>query len=212
VAAYGALGEAVFLEMFGDPVRNEKGWTKDIIKNIGRVTTGNTPSRADSDNFGDAIEWIKTGNINVPAVYLTESEEGLSDSGKLKARIVQRGAILVTCIAGSKSVIGNASVVDREVAFNQQINAFHDFSGEPLFFYYQFLLSKSYVQSFSTDGMKGIITKGRFEQIEFILPPLPLQHQFAARIREIEGLKAKAELALLEADGLFGGVMGEVFG
>jgi type I restriction enzyme S subunit len=34
--------KSVFLEMFGDPVRNEKGWNKPELKAFGKISTGNT--------------------------------------------------------------------------------------------------------------------------------------------------------------------------
>src|SRR5690606_1494317 len=30
---YDELAQAIFIEMFGDPVKNEKGWSKDLLKN-----------------------------------------------------------------------------------------------------------------------------------------------------------------------------------
>ena len=42
----------------------------------------------------------------------------------------------MTCIAGSLNTIGNIALADRDVAFNQQINAFIPTQYEPLFLYY----------------------------------------------------------------------------
>src|SRR5690606_20542652 len=39
------LLKSVFLEMFGDPVRNEKGWEKMAIGTFAKIGTGSTPSR-----------------------------------------------------------------------------------------------------------------------------------------------------------------------
>jgi type I restriction enzyme S subunit len=52
--------------MFGDPVKNEKGWEVKSIREFGKISTGNTPSRAESKNYNsNYIEWIKTDNIEV---------------------------------------------------------------------------------------------------------------------------------------------------
>ena len=71
------LARSVFLEMFGDPVTNPKGWEKSKLKNIGEIITGNTPSRNIMEYYGNYIEWIKTDNINTPHLYLTKAEEYL---------------------------------------------------------------------------------------------------------------------------------------
>ncbi len=105
IAQLDILTQAIFLEMFGDPVVNPKGWLRKSIKEIGEVITGNTPSRANPDFYGTAIEWIKSDNINTPHYYLTQAEEGLSELGKAVARTAPAGSILVTCIAGTLLVV-----------------------------------------------------------------------------------------------------------
>jgi type I restriction enzyme S subunit len=208
---YNLLAQSVFLEMFGDPVINEKGWDKEPLKKLGKTITGNTPSRAVSEYYGNYIEWIKTDNINTPNMLLTKADEYLSKLGLTKARKVAKDAILVTCIAGSRRVIGNVSITDRLVSFNQQINAFEAFNGCPLFWYYQFILAKPYVQNNSTNGMKGIITKGKFEKMMFINPPIALQNEFADKIALIEQQKALAKQELQESEDLFNCLLQQAF-
>jgi hypothetical protein len=74
--------------MFGDPVTNPKGWPIVHLTGLGGVTTGNTPPRANPALYGDAIEWIKSDNINTPSHFLTHATEGLSLLGKQAGRVV----------------------------------------------------------------------------------------------------------------------------
>lgn len=156
------LLKSVFLEMFGDPVRNEKGWERPELKAFGQISTGNTPPRNDVENYdGQFIEWIKTDNITGDAVFVTPAAEHLSELGAKKARTVTAGALLVACIAGSVESIGRAALTNRVVSFNQQINAIQPGQDvNPLFMYGLFKLSRAYVQSHATKGMKKILTKG----------------------------------------------------
>lgn len=171
--------KSVFLEMFGDPMMNAKGLRKEPLGKFGRIVTGNTPSRSDPENFGTAIEWIKSDNVNTEGHYLTRAAEGLSLKGKELGRTVPCGSILVTCIAGSPASIGKAAIADRAVAFNQQINAIIPSDGVNLYFLYvQFLIAKSLVLKSSTNSMKGMISKGEFQKIDFIFPNLDQQNQF----------------------------------
>jgi len=208
---YDLLAQSIFLEMFGDPLINPKGWEKAPLKKLGKTTTGNTPSRAVPKYYGRFIEWIKTDNINTPNMYLTKAEEFLSEIGLTKARKVNEGAILVTCIAGSKRVIGNVAIANRLVSFNQQINAFEAFNSCYLFWYYHFILAKAYVQNNSTNGMKGIITKGKFEKMMFFNPPIEFQNQFAEKIALIEEQKELAKQELKESEDLFNCLLQKAF-
>ena len=163
---------ATFLDMFGDPVTNSKHLETVPIKEFGRIITGNTPSRAIPEYYGDEIEWIKSDNINTPLHYLTTAEEGLTNSGKAMGRIAMPGSVLVTCIAGSFNCIGNAAIANREVCFNQQINAIEPFQNfDTEFLYAQVLVGKKLIQGASTNSMKGMVSKGKFQEISFIRPP-----------------------------------------
>ena len=191
---YDELAQAIFIDMFGDPVKNENGWEVKRLSELGTVVTGNTPPRANDKNYGDYIEWIKTDNILLEKVYPVKAKEYLSESGSKLGRIVSSNSILVTCIAGSKKSIGNCCLTDRTVAFNQQINAFKNFDQfyKPTFLYRLFKEYQSYIQNSATDGMKKIITKSEFEKLAFIVPSLDLQETFAKKIELIHQLKAQA--------------------
>lgn len=175
------LLRSVFLEMFGDPNMNPKGWPTRTLGEIGVVTTGNTPPRANSGNFGTDIEWVKSDNLQGSSPYAQGATEGLSSLGRQRGRVAAAGSILVTCIAGSANSIGNAALIEREVAFNQQINAISPFTMDPYFLLFQLRIGKRLIQECSTKGMKGLVSKSRFEAIQ-IMEPLPdLQLAFRAK-------------------------------
>jgi len=195
---------SLFLRMFGDPVENPMGWERAKVSELGQVQTGNTPSRDEPENYGDYIEWIKSDNIPNNERYVTRSQEMLSMQGIRKARFVEPGSILVVCIAGSPTSIGNVALTDRRVSFNQQINAVTPFEDvDPLFLYGLFRIAKPLVQNSTTLGMKRIITKSKFEKLRLIKPPLPLQHQFAAQVHRFERLRAQQREAERQAEHLF---------
>ena len=211
LAQLDSLTQSLFLDMFGDPVVNTKAWATQSIASLGKVVTGNTPSRESPEYYGNAVEWIKSDNVNTPHYYLTKATESLSVAGKAVGRVVPPKSILVTCIAGSPDCIGNAAMTDREVAFNQQINAFVPTEIDPHFAYAHISIGKKLVQSASTNGMKGMVSKSRFEAIELMTPPLPLQQTFATRIQAIEALKATHRAALAQLDALFASLQQRAF-
>ncbi len=211
LALLDSLTQSLFLDMFGDPVANPKGWPVKPVSSLGKVVTGNTPSRDVSAYYGNSVEWIKSDNLNTPHYYVTKATEGLSEAGKAVGRVVPPNSILVTCIAGSPDCIGNAAMADREVSFNQQINAFIPVDLDAHFAYAQIVVGKKLIQGASTNGMKGMVSKSRFEAIEFMVPPLPLQQTFATRIASIEALKATHRRALAALDALFASLQQRAF-
>ena len=206
------LLQSTFLDMFGDPVTNPMGWDTSALGKVGKIITGNTPSRKRPEYYGRDIEWIKSDNINHPSFVLTEAEEGLSVAGRAVARTTPKGSILVTCIAGSPSCIGNAAIADREVAFNQQINAF--VPGERIVLWFAFAVfwvCKRLVQSASTNSMKGMVSKSAFAGIPIPIPPTSVQNRFAAIAESIERQKATQRGHLAELDTLFASLQSRAF-
>lgn len=205
------LAQSIFLEMFGDPLKNPLHWPVRQIGEIGKVATGNTPPRSNPEFYGAHIEWIKSDNINSPDDYLTRASEGLSEAGARLGRIAPVGSILVTCIAGSPDCIGNAAIADRPVAFNQQINALIPQLADTRFLYVQLLVGKKLIQQASTTGMKGIVSKSRFEAIKILVPPLALQREFARRVEAVERMKAAQRASVAELDALFASLQHRAF-
>ena len=212
IAKLDELVKARFVEMFGDPVSNQKKWPLFALGSRCELITGNTPSRAESENYGDFIEWIKSDNINTPNTYLTTAQEGFSEIGYKKGRSVEAGSILMTCIAGSISCIGNVAIADRKVAFNQQINAIVPKQDEVLFLYWLMLLAKPIIHSPINMSLKGILSKGQLSEMKFPIPPLDLQHQFAAFVAQTDQQKLTIQHSLAQLELLKKALMQKYFG
>ena len=189
---YDTLIKSRFIEMFGDPVQNPMGWEVRKLKETTDIITGNTPSRKDKENYGAFIEWIKTDNIT-DKTYITTAAEYLSEKGEMLGRTVEAGSILMACIAGSLRSIGRVALTDRKVSFNQQINAIVPKKYNSLFLYALFQNTQSYAQSTVNMALKGILSKGKLEELEYILPPIELQNNFAAFVQQIDKSKFEIE-------------------
>lgn len=183
------LIQSIFLDMFGDPMTNPRGLPRRPLGEWGRVTTGNTPPRVEVDNYGLGVEWIKSDNLSSGAMYASRAAERLSPTGEEKARVVPAGSILVTCIAGSPNSIGNCALVDRPVAFNQQINALTLQSADPHFVWAQLRVGKGLIQEKSTGGMKGLVNKSAFSSVHLLDAPQEEQLRFAKLIGAVDAAR-----------------------
>lgn len=206
------LIKARFVELFGEPRSNTLGFKKKRLKDTCKVITGNTPSRAESDYYGDYVEWIKTDNIVSGVLNPTQATESLSEKGMDVGRIVEKDSILMACIAGSIASIGRVCVTDRTVAFNQQINAIVPMQYNVLFLYVLLQMSKDYLVKDINMALKGILSKSKLEEKEFIVPPMELQGQFADFVEQTDKSKVVVQKALDEAQTLFDSLMQEYFG
>ena len=183
------ISKARFVEMFGDIKANPYGFEKMALKDTCTVITGNTPSRSVPEYYGDSIEWIKTDNIVSGRLSPSQALEYLSDEGIKVGRTVEKGAILMACIAGSVESIGRVCVTDRKVAFNQQINAIVPEDYDTLFLYTMLQLSKEYLVEEINMALKGILSKSKLEGKEFIVPSIEQQEQFVPFVAQVNKSK-----------------------
>lgn len=183
------LMKARFVELFGDPRSNPFGFEKKRLKDTCKVITGNTPSRAIAEYYGDYIEWIKTDNIVSGILNPTQATESLSEKGMNVGRTVEKDSILMACIAGSIASIGRVCITDRTVGFNQQINAVVPEQYNILFLYVLFQMSKDYLVEDINMALKGILSKSKLEEKEFIIPPMDLQEQFSDFVKQVNKSK-----------------------
>lgn len=206
------LVKARFVEMFGEPKENSKGYSKRQLKETCKVITGNTPSRSVNEYYGKHIEWIKTDNIVSNRINPTVATEFLSEEGLAVSRTVEKGSILMACIAGSVSSIGRVCITDRKVAFNQQINAIVPNNYNVLFLYVMLQISKEYLIEGINMALKGILSKSKLEEKTFIVPPMEVQEKFAAFVKQVNKSKNAIQKALDESQLLFDSLMQKYFG
>lgn len=212
MAVLDGLIKARFVELFGDPRSNPYGFGKKLLRDTCKVVTGNTPSRSVEAYYGDYVEWIKTDNIVSGLLNPTKATESLSEEGMKVGRTVEKGSILMACIAGSIASIGRVCVTDRRVAFNQQISAIVPEEYNILFLYVLLQLSKEYLVEEINMALKGILSKSKLEEKEFIVPPMELQEQFADFVHQVDKSKVVVQKALDEAQILFDSLMQKYFG
>lgn len=195
-----AFAKATFLDMFGDPQTNPKVWQLEKLGIVGKIVTGNTPSRSVKEYYNSQfIEWIKTDNIDKNSIYAAKAKEFLSEEGAKKGRIVNEGSLLIACIAGSLNSIGKACITNRRVAFNQQINAITPKECiDIIYLYYLIQAMNNAIIDFASTGMKHILSKSTMEQIPIPVPPLTLQQSFASKVTAVEEAKTSLKSQIAE--------------
>lgn len=139
---------------------------KCFIKDLGRVSTGNTPSKKEEAFYdSDDIGFVKPDIISDSEItYIEDTQEYLSESARKKARIVPINSVFVTCI-GSIGKVGIAK--NKEFAFNQQINAIEPNEKVlPEYLAYCLFYNKKQLADTANAPVVPIINKTQFELFE----------------------------------------------
>lgn len=136
------------------------------LKDLGKISTGNTPSKHVSEFYNsEDIGFVKPDIISEQQIdYIENTTEYLAEAARNKARIAKKNAVFVTCI-GSIGKIG--IVKSKELAFNQQINAIE--SNEkilPKYLAYGIFANRRRLQAISNAPVVPIINKTQFGEFE----------------------------------------------
>ena len=163
-------------------------WCWSRLCSLGITQTGNTPSKSHPEYIGYDIAFITPGDISEGQICYTN--QALSNIGKEVARVCEKGSVLQVCIGGS---IGKAAITNREISFNQQINAI-----TPILCVTEYIFDAIQSAHFIAD-MKDqaggtatpIINKSTWDNLLIPVPPLEEQQRIADKIEELmSALKA----------------------
>jgi type I restriction enzyme S subunit len=156
-----------------------ESWKWVRLCQVGITQTGNTPSKTHPEYLGTDIPFISPGDIQHNTIFY--GKQALSLLGKQVARVGCVGTILQVCIGGS---IGKGAIADREVTFNQQINAI-----TPIIVNSDYLLSvmtSHYFISSMKEKAGGtatpIINRGLWDSLLVPLPPINEQKRIISKL------------------------------
>lgn len=180
-------------------------WEEKNIASIGSVVTGNTPSKEDSNLWGNDFVWATAQDFKKK--YIFDSTQKLSQKGKSKCRVIPKNSVLVTCIAS----IGLNGINKVECSTNQQINSIICNSNYHYeFVYYSISHSQNRLRETAGQTAVPIISKSAFEKFQISIPPLPEQQKIASCLSSldevIEAHTHKLEQLKLHKKGLMQGL------
>lgn len=219
LAAYDELLQATFLELFGDPVTNPKGWKEYIIENISNVQGGLQVSFK-RNSLPLQVPYLRVANIYRNQLDLKEIKKiGLTENEFYRTLLI-KGDILIVEGHGNKLEIGRSAIWDGSIKGcvhqNHLIRVRVDNSKMTSVFLSFFINSEGgrrqmFKTSNTTSGLNTIST-GIVNQIKVINPPITLQNQFAQIVENIEAQKTLVKQCLQESEDLFNGLVQEAFG
>lgn len=166
------------------PFEIPESWRWVTLASVGKTHTGTTPSTSKKEYFGSDIPFVKPGDID--HCFLTYREDGLSTAAHEVARLVPEKSLLMVCIGGS---IGKVAVCDREISFNQQINAIVCNEEWALPEYLFVIMRSPYFQDEvwrnATGTATPIINKSRWGKIWIPLPSTKEQVRIVAKVEDL---------------------------
>ena len=211
-----------FIEMFGDPNSNEKGWT---VSTLGEYMTLLTDFSAngsyelldsnvvmyDEPNYAVMVRTtdLEAGNLTEGVKYIDQTAYELLSKSKLY------GGELIMNKIGSAGKIYIMPQIDKPASLGRNAFMFR-FDDRINMFYLYALLSSDYgikeIQQYVRGAVTKTITKESTRSIRVIVPPIELQEQYATFVEQVDKSKFAVQQALDKAQLLFDSLMQKYFG
>lgn len=212
------LIKARFVEMFGNPVFNDKSWPQ---KNLGEITvkigSGATPKGGKESYGTEGITLIRSMNVhNGQFEYKDLAYISDEQASHLDNVAIEKGDILLNITGAS---VARCCVVPFEVLparVNQHVCIIRC-KNSILPEYLNYLLIDDNYQGLlwkiaGSGATREAITKQQVERLQIIMPPLQLQEKFVVFVKQTDKSKVVIQKALDKAQLLFDSLMQKYFG
>lgn len=219
LALYDKLAQSTFLDLFGDPTTNEKGWDIMQLGNLISQFKYGTNKKSDSENRLGKYPVIRIPNVLDNQVNLDDLKFSELSLQEWKDTKLSKGDLLFVRTNGNPAYIGRCAVFKKTeecsyASYLIRAKPYHEILNSD---FAQFVISyQSYRpivlrKATTTAGNYNINTEA-LKSLPVPVPPLALQQRFAAIIERIEAQKAVVRQQMAASEALFQRLLQDSFG
>ena len=207
------LIKARFVEMFGDPMTNDKGYELKRYGDVFELNAGGTPSKTHPEYWeGGTISWIGSNMCQDRYIYENDgkfiTQKGYDNSS---ARLFPIDTVLVALVGAT---IGKTALLKFETTTNQNvlgIRGIRESGYLPEFvYYYTQGLYKKFIGI--SDGGFSMASKGFISELPIPIVPLALQEEFTGFADQVDKSKLSIQQGLEKLETLKKSLMQQYFG
>ncbi|MBG7610828.1 restriction endonuclease subunit S [Polaribacter sp. BAL334] len=197
IAKYDELTQALFLDMFGDPVSNPKGWEKKRVFEISKslFAGGDVPKDRFSKELNEKYNVpIYSNGLGENALY------GFTNINKVKEDSITMSA---------RGTIGFPEI--RKTPFFPIIRLIVITPYTEMVLLNYLKIALSFLEFRKGGSSIPQLTVPMIKDKEILIPSIELQNQFAKRVAVIEEQKAIAQKSLEQSESLFNSLLQKAF-
>jgi type I restriction enzyme, S subunit len=223
IAKYDELTQSLFLDMFGDPVANTRGWKVKTLKEITtNILSGTTPKGGKKVYVEEGITFFRSQNVWRKKILLDDVAYIDDETHlKMKKSSLHYKDILMTKtgrINTENSSLGRAALFlgpNNSANINGHVYLIRLQTEMVHEFILYILTTNEYREHIRRVCVGGIdkrqINKEHLEEFPIISPPINLQKQFAKCFKVIEQQKQQAQASLKKSEDLFNCLLQKAF-
>ena len=212
---------SAFLDMFGDPVTNPKGWP---VKKLGRCLAEKprigTIAKAEDDAV---LRVVRVGDLGQMWLPISLQTRVTLDQQDIERFRIEPGDFLLARAIGSEGHLGKASIVPERgddpegvVVFDSHVMRLRfDESTITCEFFWQWLKTPGgralFMRNAGRTAVQFNINAAQIARISIAVPPDSLQHQFVQITRNVREMALAIGIATAESGALFDSLVQRAF-
>lgn len=209
---------AIFVDMFGDPATNTKGWPVFALSDVSEVISGVAKGRDLSADESIELPYMRVANVKDGRLDLDEVKTiRIKNTEVEKLRIVP-GDLLMT-EGGDPDKLGRAALWKGEIdpcVHQNHIFKVRSRRDRLVPEYLRSLVGSAYGKAYflsvakKTTGIASI-NKTQLSAFPVLVPPMVAQESFRQQVEAVEGIRALQEAAAKKAEATFRSLLARAF-
>jgi len=203
--------KSVFLEMFGDPVTNSKGWELQAFESLGTLDRGKSKHRPRNapELLGGSHPLIQTGDIANANLFIEEYKSTYSDFGLKQSKKWPKGTLCITIAAN----IAKTGILNFDACFPDSVVGFvaNTKKTNNKFIHFWMSFFQKILESNAPESAQKNINLKILRCLKVINPPLEMQNRFAEIVEKTESIKQKMLTQSQELETQFQALMQKAF-
>ena len=214
------LVKARFVEMFGDPVANTKGWPLPLIEDV----VANEKNALKAGPFGSALkkeyyvesgykiygqEQVISGDPDIGDYYIDEERYRQLENCAVKA-----GDVLISLVGTYGKLLIMPECFEPGIINPRLMKITFDKGKVNPYYFQHFFQSDSLKKALANNthgGTMDILNLGIVKKLKMPLPPIELQNEFVSFVAQVDKSKVAIQKSLDETQLLFDSLMQEYF-
>ena len=188
ISATDELVKSQFMEQFGNPITNDRGWDHVLLPELAEFVLGSTPKSSEPEYWDGDIKWITPAELEDTSFMIFDSVRHITEAGVNSAGLKAFPA--GTVIFSTRAPIGKTAIAGCEMYCNQGFKNF--ICGprlNPVYLFAVLRMHKDYFISLGTGATFKELSKARLEKIAISVPPMELQERFEEFYRQSDKSK-----------------------
>lgn len=205
------LVKSRFVEMFGDPTYNPKGYKIKKLSQLGELNRGVSKARPRNspELLGGPYPLVQTGEVTASELYINTYENTYSEKGLAQSRMWPKGTLCITIAAN----IAQTAILNIDACFPDSVVGF--IPGKEvtqIYMHYWFTFFQKILEEQAPQVAQKNINLKILNDLDVMVPERTLQEQFEKLVNQTDKSKLTIQKTLDKLEILKKALMQEYFG